>query len=515
MKSVKPVAAPSLRVAVYTRKSTDDGIGDDFNSLDAQRSAVEAYITSQRENGWVALPEHYDDYGYTGANTDRPAFKRLMADVEAGKVDAVAVYKIDRLSRSLLDFSKLMETFREHDVTFVSITQQFSTSTPVGRMTLNLLATFAEFEREQISERTRDKMHAARKRGMYVGGRPVLGYKVVDRKLVPVAEEAQRVRDIFELFVGLGSVMRTVEELNRRGWRMKSWDGKDGKTRHGRHFDRKNVTTILRNATYVGKIDFEGHLYDGKHEGIVPQELWDAARNRFAKNATSGAAEFRNKYGALLRGLAECGVCRAAMTHTYTAKRGRQWRYYECRTIHDRGASACPGSRISATKLDEFVIDRIKDIGKDPALVAAAIEAAKRSADARRPEVERDLREAEREVKRLTAERGHLIDGVARGAKGLVERLEVTDDELEVVGRRARELAAELIALDTRTIDEADLRTVLAQFTPIWDQLVTSEKIRVLNLLIERVVFDARAGEVEIRFRATGIKVLAASRKSA
>ncbi|MCE9592953.1 MAG: recombinase family protein [Planctomycetes bacterium] len=358
-------------------------------------------------------------------------------------------------------------------------------------------------------------MHAARKRGMYVGGRPVLGYEVVDRKLVPVPEEAQRVRDIFELYVGLGSIMRPVQELNARGWRMKSWTDKHGTTHHGHRFDKKNLTTILRNPTYIGKVEFEGRLYDGKHEAIVSQELWDAARSRSHKNATSGAAEFRNKLGALLKGLAECGVCGASMTHTHVGNNGRRWRYYVCRTIHDRGASACPGSRISAPKLDEFVIERIKDIGKDPALVAAAIEAAKRSADARRPEVERDLREAEREVKRLTAERGHLIDGVARGAKGLVERLEVTDDELEVVGRRARELAAELIALDARTIDETDLRAVLAQFTPIWDQLVTSEKIRVLNLLIERVLFDARACEVEISFRATGIKVLAATRKSA
>ncbi|MCK6448925.1 MAG: zinc ribbon domain-containing protein [Planctomycetes bacterium] len=205
------------------------------------------------------------------------------------------------------------------------------------------------------------------------------------------------------------------------------------------------------------------------------------------------------------------------MTHTHVGNNGRRWRYYVCRTIHERGAKACPGSRISASKLDAFVIDRIRDVGKDPELVAAAIEAAKRAADERRPEVERDLREAEREAKRLSAEREHLIDGVARGARGLVERLEVTDDELEVLGRRVRELRAELVAMDTRSIDEADLRAVLAEFMPVWDELVTHEKARVVNLLIERVVFDAHAEEVEIQFRATGIKLLASqsSRKSA
>lgn len=509
--------APSQRVAIYTRKSTEEGLQQEFNTLDAQRSAVEAYIASQRENGWVALPERYDDGGYTGANTDRPAFQRLMADIDAGKVDVVAVYKIDRLSRSLLDFSKLMETFRARDVTFVSVTQQFQTSSAVGRMTLNLLATFAEFEREQISERTRDKMSAARRRGMYTGGRPPLGYTVVDRKLVPIPEEAARVNAIFELYLSLGSVMRTVEELNARGWRTKSWTSKNGRTSHGGRFDKTNLTALLRHAAYIGKVEFEKKLHPGQHERIVPVDLWEAVQNKLGSNRRNGAAAMRNKFGALLRGLAFCGVCGAPMVHTYSARGVKRWRYYECRTMHDQGASACPGSRIGAGKLDDFVIERIREVGRDETLIAAAIEAAKKSVDERRPGVERDLRDAEREFKRLDSERKNLIDAIARGVVGLVARMEETNQALEVVGRRVRELKSELVAMDLRTFDASNLRAVLAEFDPLWEQLVTHEKIRVLNLLIERVVFDTQAEEVEIAFRATGIKSLASqqARRSA
>src|SRR6185369_16827668 len=211
-KKVRDAAPATTRVAIYCRQPVEDTTST-FNSLEAQRGAVEAYVTSQRGEGWVALPERYDDGGFSGANTERPAFKRLLAEVEAGRVDVVAVYKIDRLSRSMLDFVRLMEVFRRLGVTFVSVTQQFSTTNAVGRMTLNLLATFAEFEREQISERTQDKIQAARRRGMWTGGRPPLGYDLVQKRLVPNKEEADRVRAIFALYLESGSLMATVKEL--------------------------------------------------------------------------------------------------------------------------------------------------------------------------------------------------------------------------------------------------------------------------------------------------------------
>src|SRR5579862_3604125 len=227
-----------IRCGIYTRKSTEEGLEQAFNTLDAQREAAESFINSQHQEGWVTLPQKYDDGGYTGANMDRPALKRLLADVEAGTANCIVVYKVDRLSRSLLDFARIMEILDKHGATFVSVTQQFNTTSSMGRLTLNVLLSFAQFEREMISERTRDKMGAARRKGKWVGGNPVMGYDVAPQggSLVVNPDEAQRVRDIFALYLELGSLIPVVEELDRRGWRMKSW-----KTRDGRHAGGKPI----------------------------------------------------------------------------------------------------------------------------------------------------------------------------------------------------------------------------------------------------------------------------------
>jgi len=238
LNNLKKSSAPdTVRVAVYTRKSTDEGLEKEFNTLDAQRQAVEAYIQSQRGEGWIALPQQYDDGGYTGANVNRPAFQRLLADFEAGKVDAVCVYKIDRLSRSLLDFARIIEFFEKQDVTFTAVTQQFSTANAIGKLTLNILMSFAEFERQVIAERTADKIAASRRNGLWMGGRPVLGYDLEDKRLVINAEEAAQVGEIFRLFIETGSMVATVTEVNRRGWTTKSWTTKGGEIREGRPFD--------------------------------------------------------------------------------------------------------------------------------------------------------------------------------------------------------------------------------------------------------------------------------------
>jgi len=229
-------SAPKVRCAIYTRKSTDEGLDQEFNSLDAQRDSAAAYITSQQHEGWACVPDQYDDGGFTGGNMDRPALKRLLADIEAGKIDCVVVYKVDRLSRSLLDFARMLETFERYRVSFVSVTQQFNTATSMGRLVLNVLLSFAQFEREMISERTRDKIAATRRKGKWTGGIPVLGYDVdpkVSRLLVN-SEEAARVAAIFELYLEQESLVATAAELNRRGWRTKHWITRKGHPRGGR-----------------------------------------------------------------------------------------------------------------------------------------------------------------------------------------------------------------------------------------------------------------------------------------
>jgi site-specific DNA recombinase len=498
----KGVPAPSTRVAIYTRKSTEEGLDQEFNSLDNQRQAVEAYVESQRGEGWVALPDRYDDGGYTGANIDRPAFTRLMEDVEAGGVDVVAVYKIDRLSRSLLDFTGVMQEFEKRGVKFVSVTQAFDTTSSLGRMTLNLLATFAQFEREMISERTRDKIAASRRKGMWVGGRAVLGYDVKDKRLVVNRDAAAQAQEIFRTYLDHGSLLATVQELNRRGWR----------TRTRKAWDKGNLRALLTNVLLIGKVRYKEEIHEGVHDAIIDLETWDAVQRQLRQGARSGSAATRNKWGALLKGLVRCGRCGTGMPHHYTAKGSRRYRYYVCDTAMKRGAAACPGSRVAATDLETFVVDRIRAIGQDPALLTETLAAARREVQRRRPELEAEARRLEQERQRLNQERENLIDAIAESgpaAGTLARRIGETDELIATVKTRLTDVRAELVAVAKDTVDEADLRGALAAFDPVWDELIPREQARVLGLLIHAVTYDAAAAEVAITFHPGGVRALA------
>ena len=330
--SAKANAAPAaVRCAIYTRKSSEEGLALEFNSLDAQREAAEAFVASQRAEGWQVLPDRYDDGGYSGGSMDRPALARLLADVAAGRVDCVVVYKDDRLSRSLLDFGRIPETFERHRVSFVSVTQQFNTTHSMGRLTLNILLSFAQFEREIIGERIRDKLAAQRRRGKGTGGAPVLGYDV-DRtgpspKLVVNAPEAAQVRQVFALYLEHGSLLPVVKELAHRGWRAKARVTKHGKEVGGRAFDKGSLYGLLTNPLYLGQVRHKGEVHCGEHEPIVTNEVFAKAQARLQHNGRTGGLEARNRHGALLKRLLYCKACDRAMTHTFTGKRGRQYRY--------------------------------------------------------------------------------------------------------------------------------------------------------------------------------------------
>ena len=271
--------AKAVRCAIYTRTSSEEGLSQEFNSLDAQRECGEAYIRSQRQAGWTLLPARYDDGGFTGANLERPALERLLADMRAGAIDCVVLYKVDRLSRSLFDFARLMQMFEEQGVSFVSVTQQFNSSTPMGRLTLHVLLSFAQFEREMVSERTRDKKGAARRKGKWMGGTPMLGYDVDGQSRLQVNEaEAAQVREIFALFVGNGSLEETLEEMAGRGWRRKRWTTRQGKEKGGRAFDRGSLVRLLRNVVYRGQVQHKGKVYRGEQAAIVEPEMWKQAQ---------------------------------------------------------------------------------------------------------------------------------------------------------------------------------------------------------------------------------------------
>jgi site-specific DNA recombinase len=284
----------TIRCAIYTRKSTEEGLEQEFNSLDAQRESAEAYIKSQRHEGWICLPDRYDDGGFSGGNMERPALQRLFADIEAGGIDCVVVYKVDRMSRALIDFSRIIELFDKHRVSFVSVTQQFNTTNSMGRLTLNILLSFAQFEREIISERTRDKMSAARRKGKWVGGMPVLGYDIAPEggRLIVNEGEAVQVRAIYQLYLEHKAMLPMVHELKARRWRAKRWTTKKGRERGGKLFAKGSLFRLLTNVIYTGNIEYKGTIYDGEHAAILDAGI-SGSRSRTHSSETAAQAAMR------------------------------------------------------------------------------------------------------------------------------------------------------------------------------------------------------------------------------
>lgn len=351
-----------VRCAIYTRKSTSEGLDQAFNSLDAQREACEAYIASQKALGWVAILTHYDDGGFTGGNIERPAVQQLLDDVQHGRVDCVVVYKVDRLSRSLMDFARIIKLFEDRQVHFVSVTQHFNTADSMGRLTLNILLSFAQFEREIIAERTRDKIAAARRRGQWSGGRPILGYDLVPRehRLTIHLEEAEQVRTIFGMYLEKESLLSTAQALNARGWTTKRWTTANGKTIGGRLFDRANLHHLLTNVAYIGRVRYRDETHPGQHEAIVDLPRWEKVQRLFRRNARNAGSFLRNKHGALLKGLLRCKACDAAMVQMVSRKGPKLHRYYVCTKAQKRGYDQCPTGTILAPPLEREVCEHLR-----------------------------------------------------------------------------------------------------------------------------------------------------------
>jgi site-specific DNA recombinase len=508
----KANTVPTMRCAIYTRKSTEDGLEQEFNSLDAQRDSGEAYIKSQAHEGWTCLSDRYDDGGFTGGNMDRPAVQRLLADIEAGRVDCVVVYKVDRLSRSLLDFARMMETFEKHKVSFVSVTQQFNTSTSMGRLVLNVLLSFAQFEREMISERTRDKIAAARRKGKWVGGMPLLGYNVVESKLVVDPDEAEQVRQIFGLYLEHEGLLPVVEELNSRGWLTKRWTTGKGTVRGGRVFDKNSLWYLLTNITYVGKLRYKEEVHAGEHEAIIDGELWQHVQSKLQRNGRTGGAMVRNKFGAILKGLIHCVPCGCAMSPTHATRDGtKRYRYYVCLAAQKRGWQSCPSQSIPAGEIERFVVEQIKDIGRDPLLVAETVRQARAQADERIAEIESEERRLGRELSGHQRDMNKLIEQLGAASVGGVATALQADiqERVQTAERRLSELRDERQRLQRDLIDEADAAKALAAFDPVWETLSPREQARLLQLLIERVDYDGRDGTISITFHPSGIKALA------
>src|SRR5438309_1242916 len=323
-----PRADPNRkRCAIYTRKSSEEGLEQEFNSLAAQREACEAYIRSQRHEGWVLTRYRYDDGGFSGGNIERPALQRLLADIGAGRIDIVVVYKVDRLTRSLADFARLVEIFDAQGVSFVSVTQQFNTTSSMGRLTLNVLLSFAQFEREVTGERIRDKIAASKKKGMWMGGNPPLGYDAQERKLIVNPAEADTVRGIFALYLELGCVRAIKETIDRRRWTTKRFMTAAGRMQGGRPFSRGHLYRILSNPLYLGRIAHKGQLHLGQHEALIESETWEAVQAQLAANTAGHRRRGGAKAPSLLAGLL-VDSAGARLPPSHAVQTGRRYRYY-------------------------------------------------------------------------------------------------------------------------------------------------------------------------------------------
>ncbi|CAK0751617.1 site-specific DNA recombinase [Gammaproteobacteria bacterium] len=371
MNGMATIASPQ-RCAVYTRVSSDENLDQEYNSIDAQRDSGLAYIQSQRHEGWILVPDRYDDPAYSGGNIERPALKRLLADIERKRIDTVVVYKIDRLTRSLSDFSKIVEVFEGNHVSFVSVTQQINSTSSMGRLMLNVLLSFAQFEREVTGERIRDKIAASKKKGIWMGGIPPLGYAVQNRHLVIIEAEAVTVRRIFKDFVATGgSTTQIANALNAEGITTKAWVTQEGVNRLGARMDKKYLHHLLRNRLYRGEISHKGQTYPGTHPAIIDEVLWEQVQGILAgERHTRSSGLNRGKTEALLRGLLFTPDGEK-MYPTWSRKNGRQYRYYISRAESRFGAVAKTHVRVAADQVEAATMAQIQTILGSPESITA------------------------------------------------------------------------------------------------------------------------------------------------
>jgi len=463
------------RCVIYTRKSHEEGLDQEFNSLDAQRESAENYIKSQKDNGWRLLPERYDDGGFSGGTTERPALKRLMNDVEAGKIDIIVVYKLDRLSRSLLDFMNMADFFERHNVSFVSVTQEINTSTSAGRMMLNILMTFAQYEREVIAERIRDKIAGAKRRGKHCGGPPVLGYDAnIDTKKLEInKEEAKIVREAFELYVKFGSAKDVARILNEKGYRTKAWITRKGGQHTGDEFCPKTIYRMVANVIYLGQVHHKDKIYDGEHEAIIDQALWEKARQ--IMDCNTRAVGFRkNTINSPFKGLLKCGYCDDSLGITYTGSSGRRYLYYVCAKDEKRAVRECQLSRAPAGDVDRVILAQLGKIFRTPALLFQAYQ---------------ETLKVDGELKKLLQTKQEKLK---RELEKLREKIEQHPEDHALrnnfmESNRERTEVEEQLKMFDQEISCLDIVNAFSSIDVLWDELFPAERYRLVHLLIDRI----------------------------
>jgi DNA invertase Pin-like site-specific DNA recombinase len=419
-----------VRCAIYTRKSSEEGLEQEFNSLQAQREACEAFIDSQRHEGWVCQRAAYDDGGFSGATMDRPALQRLLADVKAGRVDTIVVYKIDRLTRSLADFAKIVEVLDAKGASFVSVTQQFNTTTSMGRLTLNVLLSFAQFEREVIGERIRDKIAASKKKGMWMGGVPPLGYRAQDRKLVIVDSDAEIVRFIFRRYAELGSVRWLRDELEALSIQSKLRTSAAGGISGGKPFARGALYLMLQNRIYRGEIVHNRQSYPGEHKPIIDQPLWDVVQAQLAGNAAEHNDCGKTRQPSLLAGMLFDGGGNR-MTPSHAVKKGTRYRYYVSRSLITKDRSDAAGLRIPVAEIEQLVSDRVHRWLLNPGSIYKSTSARLADASIQQRLIARTAEIGKHWLKLPVARKRVVLTA-------LIERIEVSVDQIDIRFRPSR-----------------------------------------------------------------------------
>lgn len=484
--------------AIYTRKSTDARLEQEVHSLSVQRASAESLIASQRHQGWKCLEEHFDDNNISGATMDRPALDRLKQLILAGKVQVVVVHRLDRLSRSLSQFLELMDFFEKHGVALVSVTQNINTGDAMGRLMLQIIVSFAEFERELIRDRVTDRMHASRRKGQFVGGRPVLGYNIKPGggalEVDPV--EAIRVREIFELYLETRSVKAAARELNRRGWRNKKWVTRKGTVCGGNEITPGTLHNLLTNRIYVGQVSLKGEIYEGKHEGIIDSKLFERVQASLRGNSAQDGTRRRNTHAALLKGLLTCTNCDTHFVHTYTKKKNRMYRYYSCSNKRMNGADACPSSAIPAGEIESLVVEQLMSIGTSPDLQNEVYRQLTETLRQKKAESSNRRKTAREQIDRLDRELASSREFEA--PLSLIKHLESKKRDAESLLKKAAE--DESLAIPSRE----QVVEVLRDMQSLWPTFNAGEKCAFVKTLIRQVDYDALEGSMTLHFRDEG-----------
>ncbi|MBI4669786.1 MAG: recombinase family protein [Elusimicrobia bacterium] len=495
--------------AIYTRKSTDENLDSGFTSLDAQKEYCEAFIKSREGEGWRAFPVDYDDPGFTGGNMDRPALRRLVADAKAGKFQVVVCYKYDRLSRNTKDFLHILEIFDKHEAAFVSVTQPIDTSSSVGRLMRSILVDFAQFERELISERTRDKRVAMAKKGKWPGGYPVLGYDYdpETKSLKVNTGEAKIVGDMFETYLETKSLCAAAKRLNAKGHRLKEWMTKKGNKKGGRRFIKTNLSYLLRNPIYIGKIRHGDSLYDGEHKPILDEDIFHRVQRQLGKNREKNKSPNQDKHNFLLRGLVRCACCGTQMTPNFAYSKGRKYFYYKCVSVNKMDKEACKVGSVSARELEKLVIERLGFLGRNEMVVQKIVERARRdSSDHLGPKKqEKTLLAAE--LGKVGGEARNLVGVLAEKGSAstkyrfIMERIEELEKKAGELKARIERTDQEIRELEERRISADVIRHNLLTFTKVFNRLNPIKQRELTALLVQEVVYAEEKSMIQLILR--------------